>query len=397
MNSISKRKFPYPFKCALALCSDLDGTATIDKYLELQKYLCTESDTSAGRGLGLETGNSFWFFRNTDNPGISYFNNLSVKQTNFAAIARELIRAGYIDVLHTYGDFENGGFERKFAEESVNEIAKESLKLKTWVNHGGLNNSQNIGAIKGYKGDMSGSNSYHMDLIKQTNIRYFWLSQITHLVGQDSKITFNNFLKNQAQKLLAVKYGSRQIKPFFNNRLMDKIELRDGTNVYAFQRFINPWGKYAYTDINNIPYQINSSVLQELIDNNGYLILYTHLGNNPGGGEQIPAAARKILEELANQSREGNIFITTTTRLLTYYEVWNKLEYDLSVKDELFEINLKSVSDPEDLIGITFYTPEPQKTILKMNGGEIKTTKNHPDYTGMRSISIPWTRLQYPL
>jgi hypothetical protein len=400
LNNIIKRKFPYTFKAALAICTDVDGTTSAEKYVGIQKYLCSDRNTELGEGLNLETGNSFWFFRNSSDAGISYFHELSLKETNFAGIIRDLIRAGYVDVLHTYGDFNNGGFSRKHAEICINEMSRRNMTVPTWVNHGNNNNSQNLGDIKGYEGDLPGSSSYHLDLLREAGIEYFWLSQITHLVGQDSGFTINNFLKNQLQKVLAIKYGKRQIKPFFTNKLMDKILLRDGTYVNAFQRYINPWGKYSYTDINNIPFQINDKILKELINNTGYLILYTHLGNNPRNNEWIPYETKLVLEKLAGQYKDGNIFITTTSRLLRYYETWNNLDYDITAKDSgVFEINIRSNSGTHtnNFDGITFYTDYPDRTIIKLNGIELTTTQNNPDYTGRNSISVPWVKLEFPL
>ena len=56
------RKFPYPFKAALAICSDIDETQTIEEFLEIQRFLCSEDSTRLGEGLGLEIGNSFYFY-----------------------------------------------------------------------------------------------------------------------------------------------------------------------------------------------------------------------------------------------------------------------------------------------------------------------------------------------
>ena len=56
------RKFPYPYKAALAICSDIDETESIEEFLEMQEFLNTKRRTRYGTGLGLEIGNSFWFY-----------------------------------------------------------------------------------------------------------------------------------------------------------------------------------------------------------------------------------------------------------------------------------------------------------------------------------------------
>ncbi len=399
-NKISLRKFPFPFQCALAICSDLDATPSLDRYLELQKFLCSNRETSSGKGVSLEIGNSFWFFRNSDHPGISYFKGLTSVETDFAPYCRELIKSGYIDVLHTYGDFNSGGFKRKYAEISVNEMLKQNLDIKTWVNHGNKLNWQNIGKLDHFYGDKKSSEYYHMDLLRQTGIKYFWISQLTHLVGQDSKITPVNVLKNQLQKILALRYSGRQVNPFFTNHLMKSVTLADGENINAFMRFINPWGKYSYTDAENFPRQINQKVISELKNNNGYLILYTHLGNYKNLNEILPPATCRVLRVLADEYSKGNILITTTTRLLTYYHIYQNLRFRIEQVGKEFRINLipgkTAQISPADLNGITFYTDDPVNTEIFLDNKPLEKVVNPIDSTGKQSISIPWKILEFP-
>ena len=399
-NPVSLRKFPYPFKCALAICSDVDATPSVEKFVELQKFLCTDENTSSGIGVSLEIGNSFWFFRNSDHDGISYFDQLTKEETAFAPICRELIRSGHTDVLHTYGDFSNGGFSRKYAEQAIDELVKRDLKVKTWVNHGNNLNSQNIGGIKEYLGAKPKNDSYHLDLLKEYGIKYFWTSQLTHLVGQDSNFSAVNLLKNQLQKMLAVKYLGKQIPPFFSNKLMDKIKQDDGNEINSFMRFINPWGKYSYTDANNFSNQLSLKVISELKANEGFMILYTHLGNYNNPNKILPVATVESLRNLANENSCGNIFITTTTRLLTYYEVYSLINVEEKIINDKRIINLSFKDDllvsGADLSGLTFYTDNPENTFVFLNNTQLETITNSVDQTGRLSISIPWKKLSFP-
>lgn len=399
-NSITLRKFPYPFKCALAICSDIDATLSTERFVELQKFLCTDEQTSSGKGLSLEVGNSFWFFRNSDHPGISYFNKLTNEETSFAPICRELIKSGHADVLHTYGDFNLGGFKRKYAEKAIGELLKYNLKLKTWVNHGNKLNSQNIGGLKEFSGATFQSESYNLDLLKDYGMKYFWTSQLTHLVGQDSKFNSINFFKNQLQKLLAIKYYRKQVPPFFSNKLMDKIKQFDGSEINSFMRFINPWGKYSYTDAENLPNQLSTKVIKELISNEGFMILYTHLGNYDSSTKILPKATTKTLRRLANENRYGNIFITTTTRLLTYYEIFSSviISYKMMDNKNLITLSFNGNLSPniDDLQGLTFYSDNPLDTEIFYQNKLIQTEKNGIDFTGRLSVSIPWKKLDFP-
>jgi hypothetical protein len=60
MEKVTLRKFPYPFRAALTICSDIDGTDTLENFLATQNFLNTERDTDMGLGIGLEIGNSFF-------------------------------------------------------------------------------------------------------------------------------------------------------------------------------------------------------------------------------------------------------------------------------------------------------------------------------------------------
>ena len=50
------RPYPYPYRAALAVCSDLDETPDRRVYEQIARYLNTTADTAMGPGLGLEVG-----------------------------------------------------------------------------------------------------------------------------------------------------------------------------------------------------------------------------------------------------------------------------------------------------------------------------------------------------
>ena len=56
------RKFPYPYKCALSISSDIDNASSLKFFVQFMDFLNSEKQTIYGPGLELEVGNSFWFF-----------------------------------------------------------------------------------------------------------------------------------------------------------------------------------------------------------------------------------------------------------------------------------------------------------------------------------------------
>ena len=56
--AVSMRPWPYPYRAALAICSDLDETPTASDYFEMARFLNTNEQTRLGSGVDLEIGNS---------------------------------------------------------------------------------------------------------------------------------------------------------------------------------------------------------------------------------------------------------------------------------------------------------------------------------------------------
>jgi len=50
-----------------------------------------------------------------------------------------------------------------------------------------------------------------------------------------------------------------------------------------------------------------------------------------------------------------------------------------------------------DLAGLTFYVPHPERTRVTVGDSEIENlTCNPPDDTGRASVSLPWSKLEFP-
>lgn len=395
-DAVTLRRFPYPYRCALSLCSDIDDTPSTKDLLALMRELNLPSDEG---GLGLEVGCSFWFYRNSPDRGISYFDGTRSEETDLAGVIRELNALGYADTLHTYGDFNGGGFQRGFAETACNEIAKRGLSIPVWVNHGNAKNSQNIGPLAYMLGGVKNSDAYHLDLTLQSGFRYFWLSQITHCVGQ-SRIaeSAENRVKNFVQQLIPIKNRGRQVDPFFDNALMKKMRISNEHEVNAFVRFVSSRGNVKKFDIHNLRAQLTNDILDQLCRAGGFMIVYTHLGSRQSR-DVIPPETRQVLQNLAERFRNGETLVTTTSKLLRYYESIHSLTHTVTARNERTEISLRFVGEAlpaQALEGITFYTPDPARTVILFNGEELPLVRNEKDETGRYSVSVPWRRLIFP-
>ena len=75
--NVKVRKFPYPFKCAFSISSDIDNASSLECFVHFMDFLNSTNQTIYGPGLGLEVGNSFWFFNGSKSFQLSYFEGLT--------------------------------------------------------------------------------------------------------------------------------------------------------------------------------------------------------------------------------------------------------------------------------------------------------------------------------
>jgi len=414
LRKVSLRKFPYPYKAALAISSDIDGTIFED-FLEIHRFLNTRQQTTMGPGLGLEIGDTFWMYsthpENTD--AFSYFEGTTTDLSKYAEVMRKLIWAGYIDCLHTYGNFSQyGGFTRKMAEQAISELEKWDLRVDVWINHGDLHDFQNIGNTwclgdllytQGADGMRDRVLEYHSDITTAYGICFVWKSDLTSIIGQDVPPGFREKVVLRCKHLIIklLFKGSRAVD---TNDLVETMELRDGSKVYTFKRF-GSWDKGTSDDLPEI---ISRANLDTLKRKNGYMIVYTHLGKRKSKKPPLLSIeAQEALRTLSEEYYGGEIYITTTSKLLNYNIAHKSLSWHCSSQDGLVSIVIDKVADkvrgdylpiPEQLQGITFYTPHAEKTRVFIRSDEIADIQRNPrDYTGRESVSVPLTHLQYPL
>ncbi len=422
-DAVTLRKFPYPYKAALTICSDIDGTESIGKFLEIQGLLNTTRETTYGRGLGLDIGNTFWFynqqyelhkrrlagdsvpdvfFSGEVDFGISIFDGTSDTLSTYAPVILALIRAGYLDCLHTYGNFGVGGFTRDLATRSVEFLANESLKVDVWINHGGNENEQKVGDAPWYLGDNQETDVYHTDLTIPTGIKFLWRGQRTHCIGQNGEFSVVNLAKRFYEYIQDLFYTAQRFP--HDNKLVHVYELDDGQKVFEFVRFINPWGKYSIPREPYIIHQLGPKQVDELIENHGYLVFYTHLGVN----QRPPFLHDSTIDALRYIKKrfdQDDLLVTTTSKLLNYYVHHKYLFWRTKQRAESLFVIIDSIAnevegsfvpDANDLQGMTFYIPKDLTTMLMVNGQPVSYIRNSRDEAGRESISIPWQTLTFP-
>ena len=406
-DEIQLRKFPYPYRAMLAICSDLDETPDRHVYWEIMRFLNTTETTAMGPGVGLEVGNSIYFdmppgqfaYWNTDDAG--------------REMVRTLIRSGHIDCLHSYGALATA---RGHAGRALDELARHNCRLEVWVDHGTAATNFGPDIMCGH-GDEVGHEAYHADLTVGQGVRYVWRGRVTSMVGQDARpslwglfsarrpVRSARTLAKEAAKRALARCGSDKYAMHGPNKALRPVSLRDGSPVHEFLRCNPHWGGVSCCDTGaEIGQVLTHGFLDRLVERRGVCILYTHLGKvrdpRVPFGPETAAAFRR----LAEAHHAGRILVTTTRRLLgwraTREVTFQAVRDSTSLRIEL-DTNVRGNGNgsvtPRDLEGLTFSVREPQVMRVLVDGREVRDLRRSgPDETGQASVSLPWRGLEFP-
>lgn len=401
MQDVRVRRFPYPFQAMLAISSDIDRT-TIESFREIHRFLNTLEETSMGRGVGLDISDSVWVFigkRAADMSLLKEFDRRSPQP--YADELAAYGRVGWIDTLHTYGNYtteeDEHLFERSHAEIALTELEARGLHLSVWVNHGSATNSQNFGRLPQQQGDLPGSKAYHTDLLLDYGVRFAWDHRRSHMVSSEDPISV--------------------------------LELRDGRRLWGFWRYTHTVGAPAseafashsgffaeWPELRRqlpdgtpstmvwwpelLDSQLSVARLDQLVADGHYCVAAQHLGDFKGRTGFSPAAI-ETFRRLREYQDEGRILVARTSRLLEYSRVSQHLRFETRGNSGQLYIDITAVADPvlgtfvptfEQLRGITFYVPEPDATHLLLAGAPIRNSElvRSPNDGTDPSIGVRW-------
>ncbi len=397
---IAPRKWPYPYRAALAVCSDLDETPDREVYFETLRFLNTRDRTSMGGGLGLEVGNTLYFDMPQDQ--FAYWNT----DDQGRELARACIRSGHVDCFHSFGDLAT---TRAQAARSLEELARHDCRIGVWIDHGTA--ITNFGGdIMAGMGDVPGAAAYHADLTCAYGVQYVWRGRVTSVVGQDVErrvsgifnsrhpLASGRTLAKEVAKGVMARAGSEKYRLHAANALMRPARLRDGREVIEFLRSNPHWGGVSSCETGlGFGDVLTDDLLRRLAARGGACLLYTHLGKLGPGGRQFPESSVAGFRRLAEVSDAGTILVATTRRVLDYCRFRDRIDARQHRDGDRVHIELTGDASLTALAGLTFHCADPARTTLNFNGREVSPLRrNPPDETGRPSVSIPWTRLTYP-
>jgi SAM-dependent methyltransferase len=384
----------------VAICSDIDHTR-IDTFRETHRFMNTLAQTSMGQGVGLDIANSLWLYKSpSHNPtreNLSYFSGLSWDEPSpYADELLEYARSGWIDTLHTYGNFGlTPGIEVRFARDhavhALDMLRRAGIALTVWVNHGDANNRQNIGDFDSAQGDRPEAPEYHTDLLRHYGTEFLWLRGRTDQLGGPSLIEEHPL--NDGGHM----FGFRRFQSLRNPDGAQRIAHAFGLNcfsAYGGDLLLQVWTPQG------LKYQLSEEVLDSLVRNGHLCVLGQHLGSltpMTSFDREMIAAFRR----LRRFQDEGSILVARTSRLLQYNRVRDNLVFSCVAVDGRLVIDIEAVVDPvrgrwvpaiDDLRGISFDTG-PSRTIeLRLAGNRIDSAEIATASTegGGSAIGIRW-------
>lgn len=393
-SDVKLRKFPIPFKAMLAIANDVDEEQ-IAQFRELHRFFNTHQTTRMGEGLGLDVGDSFWMYGPHDYDLLTYWKGYDWKHKNHAEEILRYINCGWIDSIHSYGDYnERVAFTREHAVQAINELQKQNVHLKVWLNHGNSNNIQSFpGAFLTHhsasyvQGDLPGAQGYHTDITIPWGIQFVQDGTLNDQLGHDS--------------------------------LLRPVSLWDGQQIWGFRRLEarreSPWRKglrlvlarfgieltYWNWHPERLGEQLSRENLDSLVKNQHYGVIGQHLGIRR---KDLNRSAIEGLLRLKEKSRAGEILVARLSRLLEYNRVHQHLDYRVFTHDHKTVIDIVAVDDPvfgcfvpslEQIRGISFTgNIDPAQTMLCLAGVEL----NDEDLlrpTGEKVIGIRWFEPDY--
>jgi hypothetical protein len=388
------RKFPYPYKAMLAISSDADHE-TLRKFNLIHQFLNTTEMTPMGKGLGLDISDSFFMYNGSDiktyvdydhvpiTKEFTYFQGTSTKRYG-GNIIDAYIHAGWMDSLHTYGDFSmedprQTKFSRKLAVQAIQTLKAEHDDITVWIDHGNQSNVDNFGSygIRAFynyqQGANPGSPYYHTDLLIPYGIQFVWADRASSVFGHNSMIY--------------------------------PLHLPDGRNVWGFWRYTSisetRFGIVHWVwSVDSLADELNPANLRSIIQGHQYAILAQHFCSD-NTEQPLPQSAIERLRLLASEYHHGNILVTRTSRLLRYNVTEQYLRYTVTHANQKNIIHITSIDDPvlgkhvptiTELRGVTFYTFDPQRTEVEIGNTPIDRNliQENPSDDIAPSISIKW-------
>ncbi len=440
---IQVRPYPFPYSAAFALSNDCDSSSAA-AFEDWHGFVNGSGETSYGRGLGLEIGDSYWaWLGGTDGMALSLgFPDEPLREPGGIERLVEVGRAGWLDTLHSLGNwrqdyksFRHDLGTRADVERALQMLERKGLKPFVYVNHSF--SPSNVAGPWGFyqKMDDPSHPMYAMDLLRGFGFRYFWpdYAQDVEKFGDhhsfESDAELRQAIKDYRQwklihRRLSLTEASliefplelaelRALHLAMFNRTIVRVPALDGEPMAAFKRYRGHWP----ADESSFHLQASAENLDSLERRGGSVIVYQHFGVTRRGPEAVKQrSAPPVLSDasvqawrgIAERFRSGRLFVTTAGRLLDYLCLAERLTFEVAKESERWTIALPPLEDsrewslrPEsDLLnGLAFVVPADAPDILVLDSRKRPLPfRRAPDPArpGRHALYRTWQRLEWP-
>lgn len=303
-----------------AISNDCDGMS-LAWFELLHRFMNTGEETELGRGLGLDISDSIWVFAPTA-PGQRLRNRvLSLKAgltpeagEDMAPILAHYVRCGWIDTLHSLGDFSGrrGNSQpptARHVEEAERLFDAYGIHTPVWVNHGNSRNIQNIGAARYMQGGDPISEVFCLPAIDRMGVRYI-----------------NAVEYHDRCCLPPIELMDWNGHPFWSFSRWYAIYVDDEDETRGIRRVAGKAnGNLAYIwHPSSLHYQINQEVLDNLVADRCEAIFAQHLGSGIRKG--YPNTAIRALKLLKRYQALSLVLVARVSRLLDFVRMRDHAE-----------------------------------------------------------------------
>lgn len=406
-HGVAMLRFPYPYRAMLAISNDIDVTS-IHRMRANFRFINTREDTPNGPGLGLDFADSFWMMSVYMSEArsareVAYWSlKDKLEKTPFADELVAYAKAGWLDTLHSYGNFSCASdmgiaFVRRHADAAADELAKLGLAVTVWTNHGDRENRQNIGSVDSMHGDDPASPAYHADLMIQSGVRFIDRPQQQSVTGlaeplDDAKLADGHTIRRFPRMKLVVDHEQarrRALSTGGRNRISA-----------AGRSFTTVWTANMLAD------QLSPRVLNHIVENGLFLTIAQHLGAQ-GSLPNLDAPAVAALQRLANYQDDGRILVARTSRLLAYAANAKAAEiHTLAATNGAPGpvIDIASLADAagsqrsptlNEVRGFSFKAPQGARVALAGRAIDENELRRSPTDDGQEIVAVAWHAADY--
>ena len=217
-----------------------------------------------------------------------------------------------------------------------------------------------------------------------------------HTVGQNAPCSLVD-RGRQLFESLTFLYARREWRgaSFFGNRLAEATASESGRLAFTYKTYVRSPTGIPTSVPPDVVVQMTSAVTYELRAKGGVMVI-----GSPSAGDglrppvELPAAA---LKHLRAEDAAGNVKLFELGELLAYDHIRRHLVWEATTGDDGVSIRILSVDDgvatpwvpsPEELKGITFYTPDAEHTTVSLGGASLNVVANPPDRTRRESVTV---------